>query len=70
MRLLEEIRLLYFEDFDPSRDDMDDKWDNAFRYRWEDIDFHRIAMTEEQIEILLTCGGTAVYLYLIYWTSL
>ena len=38
-------------DFDPSRDNMDDHFDNAFRYFGsEDIDFQRIAVTEKQIE--------------------
>jgi hypothetical protein len=57
MRLLEvkrsgkEIHILYFGDFDPSGDDMDDHLDNVFRYfGLEDIDFQRIAVTEEQIE--------------------
>jgi hypothetical protein len=57
MRLLEvkgsgkEIHILYFGDFDPSGDDMDDHLDNALRYfGLEDVDFQRIAVTEEQIE--------------------
>jgi hypothetical protein len=57
MRLLKvkssgkEIRILYFGDFDPSGDDMDDHLDDAFRYfGLEDIHFERIAVTEEQIE--------------------
>jgi hypothetical protein len=57
MRLLEvkrsgkEIHILYFGDFDPSGDDMDDHLDNALRYfGLEDIDFQRVAVTEEQIE--------------------
>lgn len=57
IRLLEmkeigkEIHILYFGDFDPSGDDMDDHLDNALRYfGLEDIDFKRIAVTEEQIE--------------------
>jgi hypothetical protein len=46
-----EIHILYFGDFDPSGDDMDDHLDNAFRYfGLENIDFQRIAVTEEQIE--------------------
>jgi hypothetical protein len=57
MRLLDvkrsgkEIHILYFGDFDPSGDDMDDHLDNALRFfGLEDIDFQRIAVTEEQIE--------------------
>jgi hypothetical protein len=57
MRLLEiersgkEIHVLYFGDFDPSGDDMDDHLDNALRYfGLEEIDFQRIVVTEEQIE--------------------
>jgi hypothetical protein len=57
MRLLEiersgkEIHVLYFGDFDPSGDDMDDYLDNALRFfGLGDIDFQRIAVTEEQIE--------------------
>jgi hypothetical protein len=57
MRLLKvkrsrkEIHILYFGDFDPSGDDMDDHLEDAFRYfGLEDIDFERIAVTEEQIE--------------------
>jgi hypothetical protein len=57
MRLLEvkrsgkEIHILYFGDFDPSGDDMDDHLDNALRYfGLEDVDFQRIAVTEEQLE--------------------
>ena len=46
-----EIHVLYFGDFDPSGDDMDDHLDNALRYfGLEDVDFQRIAVTEEQIE--------------------
>jgi hypothetical protein len=57
MRLLEmkeigkEIHILYFGDFDPSGDDMDDHLDDALRFfGLGDIDFQRIAVTEEQIE--------------------
>jgi hypothetical protein len=57
MRLLKvrrsgkEIHILYFGDFDPSGDDMDDHLDDAFRYfGLEGIHFERIAVTEEQIE--------------------
>jgi hypothetical protein len=57
MRLLEiqrsgkEIHVLYFGDFDPSGDDMDAHLDNALRYfGLGEIDFQRIAVTEEQIE--------------------
>jgi hypothetical protein len=57
MRLLEvkksgkEIHILYFGDFDPSGNDMDNHLDNALLYfGLEDIDFQRIAVTEEQIE--------------------
>jgi len=57
MRLLEvkrsgkEIHILYFGDFDPSGDDMDDHLDKALHYfGLEDIDFQRMAVTEEQIE--------------------
>ena len=46
-----EIHILYFGDFDPSGDNMDAYLDNAFRhFGLEDIDFQRIAVTEEQIE--------------------
>jgi hypothetical protein len=48
-----EIHILYFGDFDPSGDDMDVHMDNGLRhFRLEDIDFQRIAVTEEQIEEL------------------
>jgi len=57
MRLLEmkeigkEIHILYFGDFDPSGDDMDDHLDDALRFfGLGDIDFQRIAVTEDQIE--------------------
>ncbi|MGA9155038.1 MAG: hypothetical protein WBZ36_31020 [Candidatus Nitrosopolaris sp.] len=57
MRLLEvkksekDIHILYFVDFDPSGDDMDDHLNNALRYfGLEEVDFQRIAVTEEQIE--------------------
>ncbi|MFY9872436.1 MAG: hypothetical protein WAK17_22220 [Candidatus Nitrosopolaris sp.] len=57
MRLLKakesgkEIHILYFGDFDPSGDNMEDHLDNAFVYfGLEDIDFERVAVTEEQIE--------------------
>jgi len=57
MRLLDikrignEIHILYFGDFDPSGDDMDDHLDNALHYfGLGEIDFQRIAVTEEQIE--------------------
>jgi hypothetical protein len=46
-----EIHILYFGDFDPSGDDMDYHLNNALRFfGLEDIDFQRIAVTEEQIE--------------------
>jgi predicted small metal-binding protein len=57
MRLLKakesgkEIHILYFGDFDPSGDNMEDHLDKAFVYfGLEDIDFQRVAVTEEQIE--------------------
>jgi hypothetical protein len=57
MRLLEikrsgkEIHILYFGDFDPSGDDMDNHLDSALRYfGLEDIDLQRVAVIEEQIE--------------------
>jgi hypothetical protein len=57
MRLLEiersgkEIHVLYFGDFDPSGDDMDDHLDNALRFFGiGEIDFQRIAVAVEQIE--------------------
>ena len=57
MRLLEvkrsgkEIHILYFGDFDPSGDDVDDHLDKALLYfGLEDIDLQRMAVTEEQIE--------------------
>ncbi|MGC1929032.1 MAG: hypothetical protein WA667_08665 [Candidatus Nitrosopolaris sp.] len=44
-----ETHILYFGDFDPSGDDMDDQLDKALPYfGLEDIDFQRIAVTEEQ----------------------
>lgn len=57
MRLLKvkesgkEIHILYFGDFDPSGDDMENHLDNALRrFHLEDIDFQRIAVTKKQIE--------------------
>ena len=56
MRLLEiersgkEIHVLYFGDFDPSGDDMDDHLDNALRYfGLGEIDFQRIAETIDKV---------------------
>ena len=50
-RIGKEIHILYFGDFDPSGDDMDDHLDNALHYfGLGEIDFQRIAVTEEQIE--------------------
>lgn len=46
-----EIHILYFGDFDPCGDNMEDHLDKAFVYfGLEDIDFQRVAVTEEQIE--------------------
>lgn len=57
MRLLEikrsgnEIHILYFGDFDPSGDDMDNHLDSALCYfGLGDIDLQRVAVIEEQIE--------------------
>ncbi len=57
MRLLEikrsgkEIHILYFGDFDPSGDDMDNHLDSALCYfGLGDIDLQRVAVKEEQIE--------------------
>jgi len=57
MRLLEikrsgkEIHILYFGDFDPSGDDMDNHLDSALCYfGLGDIDLQRVAVVEEQIE--------------------
>ena len=57
MRLLDiessgkEIHLLYFGDFDPSGDDMEDHLDNGLlHFGLGEIEFQRIAVTEEQIE--------------------
>jgi hypothetical protein len=48
-----EIHILYFGEFDPSGDNMEDHLDKAFVYfGLEDIDFQRITVTEEQIEQL------------------
>jgi hypothetical protein len=57
MRLLKveesgkEIHILYFGDLDPSGDNMEDHLDEAFGYfGLGEIDFQRVAVTEEQVE--------------------
>ncbi|MGC1931603.1 MAG: hypothetical protein WA667_21740 [Candidatus Nitrosopolaris sp.] len=51
MRSGKEIHILYFGDFDPSGDDMDNHLDSALCYfGLGDIDLQRIAVTEEQIK--------------------
>jgi hypothetical protein len=50
-RIGKEIHILYFGDFDPSGDDMDEHLYNALHYfGLGEIDFQRIAVTERQIE--------------------
>lgn len=45
------IHILYMGDFDPSGDDMDRHLDRALSYfGLDDIDFQRVAVTQEQIE--------------------
>ncbi len=45
-----EIHILYFGDFDPSGDDMENHLNEALHYfGLGDVDFQRIAVTEEQI---------------------
>jgi hypothetical protein len=46
-----EIHVLYYGDLDPSGDDMENHLVNALhQFDLEDIDFHRVAVTLEQIE--------------------